>query len=276
MTSATSPEAISPLRARMIEDMTVRNFGADTQRDYIRCVKKLAAFLGRSPDTATAEDLRRFQIDLVGSGATPSTANSTVTALRFFFSTTVDQPDRTRHLALVHQPRKIPVVLSPEEVVRLLEMTPGVKYQTAFSVAYGAGLRVSEVAALKVSDIDSDRMRLRVERGKGSKDREAMLSERLLEQLRDWWRFARPTTWLFAGQDPINHISTRQLNRVCTWRRKPPGSPSVSHRIRSGIHSQLISWSRVLISVSFRFCWGTPSLRRRRSTPRSQATSSAM
>jgi integrase/recombinase XerD len=176
MTSATSPEAISPLRARMIEDMTVRNFGADTQRDYIRCVKKLAAFLGRSPDTATAEDLRRFQIDLVGSGATPSTANSTVTALRFSFSTTVDQPDRTRHLALVHQPRKIPVVLSLEEVVRLLEMTPGVKYQTAFSVTYGAGLRVSEVAALKVSDIDSDRMRLRVEQGKGRKDRETMLT----------------------------------------------------------------------------------------------------
>ena len=215
MTSIISREAISPLRARMIEDMTVRNFGAHTQSDYVRAVKKLAAFLGRSPDTATAEDLRRFQIDLVGNGVTPSTVNSTVTALRFFFSTTMDRPDRTRHLALVHQPRKIPVVLSPEEVVRLLEMTPDVKYQTAFSVAYGAGLRVSEVAALKVSDIDSDRMRLRVERGKGSKDREAMLSERLLEQLRDWWRFARPTTWLFAGQDPINHISTRQLNRVC-------------------------------------------------------------
>ena len=214
MTSTTSPEAISPLRARMIEDMTVRNFGADTQRDYIRAVKKLAAFLDRSPDTATPEDLRRFQIDLVGSGATPSTVNSTVTALRFFFSTTVDQPERTRHLALVHQPRKVPVVLSREEVVRLLEMTPGVKYQTAFSVAYGAGLRVSEVAALKVSDIDSDRMRLRVEQGKGRKDREAM-SECLLEQLRDWWRFARPTSWLFPGQDPINHITTRQLNRVC-------------------------------------------------------------
>jgi len=215
MTSIIPREAISPLRARMIEDMTVRNFGAHTQSDYVRAVKKLAAFLGRSPDTATAEDLRRFQIDLVGNGVTPSTVNSTVTALRFFFSTTMDRPDRTRHLALVHQPRKIPVVLSPEEVVRLLEMTPDVKYQTAFSVAYGAGLRVSEVAALKVSDIDSDRMRLRVERGKGSKDREAMLSERLLEQLRDWWRFARPTTWLFTGQDPINHISTRQLNRVC-------------------------------------------------------------
>ena len=215
MTSIIPREAISPLRARMIEDMTVRNFGAHTQSDYVRAVKKLAAFLGRSPDTATAEDLRRFQTDLVGNGVTPSTVNSTVTALRFFFSTTMDRPDRTRHLALVHQPRKIPVVLSPEEVVRLLEMTPDVKYQTAFSVAYGAGLRVSEVAALKVSDIDSDRMRLRVERGKGSKDREAMLSERLLEQLRDWWRFARPTTWLFAGQDPINHISTRQLNRVC-------------------------------------------------------------
>ena len=211
MPSTTSPEAISPLRACMIEDMTVRNFGADTQRDYVQVVKKLAAFLNRSPDTATAEDLRRFQIDLVGSGATPSTINNTVTALRFLFATTVDQPERTRHLALVHQPRKIPVVLSREEVARLLEMTPGVKYQTAFSVAYGAGLRVSEVAALKVSGIDSDRMRLRVEQGKGRNDREAMLSERR----RDWWQFARPTTWLFPRQDPINHITTRQLNRVC-------------------------------------------------------------
>jgi len=159
----------------MIEDMTVRNFGASTQREYIRAVKKLAAFLHRSPDTATAEVLRRFQVDLVGGGATPSTVNSTVTALRFFFATTVDRPEITRHLALVHQPRKIPVVLAQEEVARLLEMTPGVKYQTAFSVAYGAGLRVSEVAALKVSDIDSERMRLRVEQGKGRKDREAML-----------------------------------------------------------------------------------------------------
>jgi len=215
MTSTTTPKAISPLRARMIEDMTVRNFGAHTQRDYIRSVKKLAAFLGRSPDSASAEDLRRFQVDLVQNGATPSTINSTVTALRFFFSTTVDRPETTRHLTLVYQPRKIPVVLSREEVGRLLEVTPGPKYKAAFGVAYGAGLRVSEVAALKVSDIDSDRMRLRVEQGKGRKDRQAMLSPYLLEILRDWWRLARPTTWLFPGQEPINHITTRQLNRIC-------------------------------------------------------------
>src|SRR5665811_1179737 len=208
-------KTISPLRRRMIEDMTVRHFTSKTQSDYIRAVTNLARFLRRSPDTASNEDLRLFQLHLTENRVGAPTINSTVSALRFFFTVTLDRTDAVRHLTFVHEPRKLPLVLSPEEVARFLEAAPGVKYQTAFSVAYGAGLRVSEVAALKVSDIDSDRMRLRVERGKGSKDREAMLSERLREQLRDWWRFARPTTWLFAGQDPINHISTRQLNRVC-------------------------------------------------------------
>ena len=135
--------------------------------------------------------------------------------MRFFFTVTLDRTDAVKHLTFVAEPRKIPVVLSPEEVVRFLEAAPGVKYKAALSVAYGAGLRVSEVATLKVSDIDSERMMLRVEQGKGRKDRHAMLSPVLLDLLRDWWRIARPTAWLFTGQDPLQPISTRQINRAC-------------------------------------------------------------
>jgi site-specific recombinase XerD len=199
----------------MIEDMALRHFGEKTQKDYIRAVKNLTMFLGRSPDTATAEDLRLFQLHLTESRVRPPTVNFTVTALRFLFTVTLDRTDAIKHLTLVAEPRKIPVVLSPEEVARFLEAAPGVKYKAAFSVAYGAGLRVSEVAALKVSDIDSKRMMLRVDQGKGRKDRHAMLSPVLLELLRDWWRIARPTAWLFPGRDPLQPMSTRQLNRAC-------------------------------------------------------------
>jgi integrase/recombinase XerD len=208
-------ECISPLRRRMIEDMTVRHFKPKTQHDYIRTVKALAAFLGRAPDTATAEDLRRFQLHLTETHVRPPSINCVVTALRFFFTVTLERTDAIKHLTFVHEPRKIPVVLSPEEVVRLLEAAPGVKYKAAFSVAYGAGLRVSEVASLKVHDIDSERMMLRVEQGKGRKDRYVMLSPLLLDLLRDWWRIARPKAWLFPGQDPLQPISTRQINRAC-------------------------------------------------------------
>jgi len=145
----------------------------------------------------------------------PPTINATVTALRFFFNVTVDRPDVTRPLTFVAEPRKIPVVLSPEEVVRFLEAAPGPKYKAAFGAAYGAGLRVSEVAALKVSDVDSRRMLLRIEQGKGRRDRHAMLSPQLLELLRDWYRIARPQAWLFPGRDPLLPLTTRQLNRAC-------------------------------------------------------------
>ena len=185
-------EAISPLRRRMIDDMTVRKFVEKTQHDYIRHVKDFTAFLGRSPDTATPEDVRRYQLHLTNAGVRATTVNAMVSALRFFFSVTLDRPSVTRLLAVVAEPRKIPVVLSPEEMARLLEAAPGPKYKAALSVAYGAGLRVSEVVALKVSDVDSKRMLLRIEQGKRRKDRLAMLSPQLLELLRDWWRIARP------------------------------------------------------------------------------------
>ena len=138
-----STTPISPLRARMIQDMTVRNFVPDTQREYIRAVKKLAAFLGRSPDTATAEDLRAFQLHLTQTGANSPTINATVTALRFFFKVTVDRPETTRHLVFVFEPRKLPRVLPPEDILRLLEAAPNPKSKAALSVAYGAGLRAT-------------------------------------------------------------------------------------------------------------------------------------
>ena len=208
-------ECISPLRRRMIEDMTVRNFVAKTQSDYIRHVEKLAVFLGRSPDTATREDVRRYLLHLASSGVSASTVNGAGSALRFLFDITLDRSDIVRHLPVAREPRKAPVILSPEEVARMLEAAPGIKYKAALSVAYGAGLRVSEVVALKVSDIDSTRMMIRVEQGKRRKDRYAMLSPRLLELLRDWWLACRSRGWLFPGRDPLQPITTRQLTRAC-------------------------------------------------------------
>jgi integrase/recombinase XerD len=159
--------------------------------------------------------VRAFRLHLMSNGAGTPKINITVSALRFFFKVTLDRPDLTKHLAFMHEPRKVPVVLSPEEVARFLEAAPGVKYKAALSVAYGAGLRVSEVVSLKVSDVDSKRMMLRVERGKGRKDRHAMLSPQLLGLLRDWYRIARPQGWLFPGQNPVNPMTTRQLTRAC-------------------------------------------------------------
>ena len=209
-----STTPISPLRRHMTEDMTIRGFGEKTRSDYIRHVKNFSTFLGRSPDRAEGEDLRAFQLHQRQQGVQPPTMNSTVAALRFFFTTTCDRPEMARHLRLVKQPQKLPVVLTTEEVFDLLEAAPGPKYKAALGVAYGAGLRVSEVANLKVSDIDRRRMVLRVEQGKGQKDRNGMLSPRLLELLEEWWLVGQPTTWLFPGRDPLLPITTRQLYRV--------------------------------------------------------------
>ncbi|XSC43351.1 tyrosine-type recombinase/integrase [Bradyrhizobium sp. RDT10] len=208
-------QAMSPLRRRMIEDMTIRKFAPKTQHDYLQRVKNFAAFLSRSPDTASSEDVRRYQLHLTASGVGVPTVNQTVSTLRFFFKVTLGRPDLVERTTFVREPRKLPVVLSPEEVVRLLDAAPGLKYKAALSVAYGAGLRVSEVVALKVSDIDSKRMIIRVEQGKGRKDRYVMLSPHLLELLRAWYKAARPQGWLFPGRDRVQPMTTRQLNRAC-------------------------------------------------------------
>lgn len=211
---------VSPLRQRLIEDMTMRRFSRETQRNYIRDVGRFATWLGRSPHTATAEDLRRFQIEQQDTGVPAPTMNSIVAALRFFFTHTLDRPDLARKLIRTAHARKIPVVLTQNEMRRLLNATTCLKHQAALSVAYGAGLRVAEVSALKVSDIDSTRMLLRIERGKGGRYRNAMLPEGLLLLLREWWRAGRQQGimyadgWLFPGQNATVPISTRQLYRV--------------------------------------------------------------
>jgi len=208
-------EAMSPLRRRMIEDMTIRKLAPKTQQGYIRSIKDFTRFLGRSPDTASVEDVRRFQLHLVEAGAHPPILNHAVSALRFFFRVTLKRDDIVEHTMFIREPRKLPVVLSSQEVARLLNAAPGLKYKAALSVAYGAGLRAAEVVSLKVSDIDSRRMIVRVEQGKGHKDRNVMLSPNLLDLLRAWWRVARPRGWLFPGRNPVQPMTTRQLNRAC-------------------------------------------------------------
>lgn len=212
--------AVSPLRQRMLEDMRMRRLAPKTQTAYIRAVRRFTAYLGRPPDTATVEDLRNFQLHLVDQGTSPTTLNASITGLKFFCEITLDRVELTAKMQPVHVPRTLPVVLSREEVARLIAATGNLKHQTALSLAYGTGLRASEVVSLKVSDIDSQRMTLRVEQGKGSKDRYAMLSPILLERLRVWWRVARAQGkmldggWLFPGLNPVEPLTTRQLNRA--------------------------------------------------------------
>jgi site-specific recombinase XerD len=220
MNDLVSVSAITPLRQRLIDDMEVRRFSRETQRNYIRDIGRFATFLRRSPDTATAEEVRRFQIEQLDAGVPVPTMNSIVSALRFFFVYTIDRPDLARRLIRAKHPRHLPVVLSRDEVARLLNATTCLKHQAALSVAYGAGLRVAEVAALKVSNIDSERMLLRVEHGKGGRYRNAMLPADLLILLREWWKAGRQqgvmhrAGWLFPGQHAMKPISTRQLHRV--------------------------------------------------------------
>lgn len=215
-----STQTISPLRQRMIDDMTMRRLNRNTQQTYIRAVKNFTQFLGRSPDTATAEDFRLFQLHLAENKVSNSSINGTISGLRFFCKFTLDDPQLLRKMSTVFEPRKLPVILNPDEVKQLLEATTSLKYKAALATAYGAGLRASEVTHLKVSDIDGQQMQIHVEQGKGSKDRNAKLSPTLLRLLRQWWRVAQAERkmlkggWLFPGLNPVNPMSTRQLNRV--------------------------------------------------------------
>ena len=216
----TPSQGISPLRQRMMDDMRMRRLAPATQANYLRVVREFTVFLGRSPDTATVEDLRCYQLHLVDRGVSPISLNAAITGLKFFFGTTRGQEELMAKMRPIYLPRTLPVILSRDEVGRLIAAAGNLKHQTALAVAYGTGLRASEVVALKVGDIDSQRMTLRVEQGKGQKDRYAMLSPILLERLRVWWRVARAQGkmldggWLFPGLNPIESLSTRQLNRA--------------------------------------------------------------
>lgn len=240
--------AVTPLRQRMLEDMRMRKLELRTQEAYIRAVRKLAAYLHRSPDTATVEDLRNFQHHLVDTGASPMTLNVTLTGLRFFFDITLQRLGLMARMHPVKLQHKLPVVLSPEEVSRLIAAASNVKHQAALSVAYGAGLRASEVIHLKVTDVDSQRMTLRVEQGKGRKDRYAMLSSVLLLRLRAWWRIANrqgrmlPGGWLFPGLDPTDPLTPRQLNRAVHAAAEAAGIDKriSTHSLRHGFATHLL------------------------------------
>ncbi len=209
-------EKTTPLRQRMIEDMRIRGMAEKTQAAHIRAVKDFAVFLKRSPDTATPEELRAYQLHMTNAGMTATTFNVRIVSLRFFFGMTCGRDEMKRHMQFRRAPRKLPAVLSVEEVGDILAAAPGpgLKYRAALGISYGAGLRAAEVCHLRVQDIDSDRMMIHVEEGKGGRDRKAMLSPGLLDLLRDYWREARPDGWLFPGLPRVNPISPRQLNRA--------------------------------------------------------------
>jgi len=206
---------MSALRRRMIEDMTVRNLSPATQRSYVYAVAKFSRYFGRSPDRLGLEEVRALQVHLVANGISWPALNQTVCALRFFYGVTLGHGEIPERIPYAREPRKLPVVLSADEVVRFLEAVPSLKTRAALTTAYAAGLRASEAVGLKVGDVDSGRMVIRVEHGKGGKDRYVMLSAQLLGILRTYWRLARPQYWLFPGRDETKPIDVQVLHAAC-------------------------------------------------------------
>src|SRR5438270_7552498 len=206
---------MSPLRRRMIEDMTIRNLSQATQRSYVHAVAKFSRYFGCSPDRLGLEDVRAFQVHLVANGISWAALNQTVCALRFFYGVTLGHGEIPERIPYARQPRKLPVVLSADEIVRFLEAVPSLKTRAALTIAYAAGLRAFEAVGLKVGDVDSGRMVIRVEHGKGGKDRYVMLSAQLLGILRTYWRLARPQHWLFPGRDATKPIDVQVLHAAC-------------------------------------------------------------
>ncbi len=220
MTNTPTIYNAATLRQRFIDDMNLHRLSRATQHNYLRDMTRFANWLGRPPDLATDEDLRRYQIEQRETGLGAPAMNMAVSALRFFYTRTLDRQDLTRKLHRVKHPRALPTVLSREEVTRMLDATTSLKHQAILSVAYGAGLRASEVTKLKVRDIDSERMLLRVECGKGGRHRNAMLANDLLLLLREWWKVGRqqgvmhPDGWLFPGMHYLKPICYRQVHRI--------------------------------------------------------------
>jgi integrase/recombinase XerD len=206
---------ISPLRRRMIEDMTVRNLSPATQRSYIHAVTKISRHFGCSPARLDVEDVRAFQVHLIANGISWASLNQIVCALRFFYGVTLGRDTVPERIARAREPQKLPVVLGADEVVRFLEAVASLKSRAALTCAYAAGMRVSEVVRLKVADIDSARMVIRVECGKGGKDRYVMLSPQLLTVLRTYWRLARPDPWMFPGRSADKPIEQNVLHAAC-------------------------------------------------------------
>ena len=257
---------LSPLRRRMIEDMSVRNLSPATQRSYIHAVTKISRHFGCSPARLDVEDVRAFQVHLVANGISWPSLNQIVCALRFFYGVTLGRDTVPERIVHAREPQKLPIVLSADEVVRFLEAVASLKSRAALTCAYAAGLRVSEVVQLKVVDIDSERMVIRVENGKGGKDRYAMLSPQLLGVLRTYWRLARPERWLFPGRGVDKPIEPNVLRAACARRPWPPLSISGSP-CTCCVTASRHTFSRTApICASSRCCSVTTSCRRRRAT----------
>ena len=242
---------ITPLRQRMIEDMEARQLSAGTQSGYVRSCRRFAAFLGRSPDTATAEDIRRFQHHLAGAGISICNRNRIMTGLRFLFGVTLRRLDLAAEIFHIKEPQKIPLVMSQDEAKRLLAMAKTLKVRVLLSLAYGCGLRAGEVVRLRAGDIDRAQNVIRVVQAKGRKDRHVMLSKDLHSLLRQWWK-ARPTRqdagvppgerWLFPGTRAGRPLSTRQFNRLFHEAANAAGitKPVTLHTLRHSFATHLL------------------------------------
>src|SRR5262245_22712898 len=219
----TTNTTISPLRQRMIEDMTARKLGPHSQRSHINSCRRFAAFLKRSPDTATADDVRRFQLHLVEAGLSVGNRNRIMTGVRFLFRVTLRRHDLAAEIYHLKEPQKLPLTMSPDEAKRLLTMADNLKIRLMLTLGYGCGLRAGEIVRLKAGDIDSAQMIIRIVQSKGRKDRHVMLPQEVLSLLREWWK-VRPTRydadvpvrerWLFPGRRRGEHLTTRQLSRL--------------------------------------------------------------
>jgi integrase/recombinase XerD len=234
--------AMSPLRCRMIEDMTIRNLSPATQRSYVQATARFGKYFGRSPDRLGADAVRAYQVHLISRGIAWSSLNQVVCALRFLYGVTLGRSEVAERIAHAREPRKLPVVLSGEEVVRFLEAVPGLKARMALTTAYAAGLRLSEVVALKAPNIDSERMVLQIERGKGGHERQAMLSVQLLHILRAYWRIERPAVWLFPGRNPQRPISSKTLGTACEIATEAAGLSKhvTTHTLRHSFATHLL------------------------------------
>jgi len=232
---------MSPLRCRMIEDMTIRNLSPATQQSYLLAVTKFSRHFGRSPDQLGIEEVRAYQVHLTTQGVAWASLNQAVCALRFFFGVTLGRGEVPEMIPYARTPRRLPVVLSGEEIVRFLEAVPGLKPRVALVTAYAAGLRLSEVVALQCADIDSSRGVIRI-RGKGGKERQALLSARLLAILRAYWLVARPNLWLFPGRDPHRPISPKMLGMACHLACEAAGltKPVTVHALRHSFATHLL------------------------------------
>ena len=238
----TQAKPMSALRRRMIDDMTLRNLSPATQRSYLHAVTKFSRHFGCSPDRLGLEDVRSFQVYLVSQGISWPALNQIVCALRFFYGVTLDHAEIPERIVYARTPRKLPSILSADEVVRFLEAVPSLKTRVALTTAYAAGLRASEAVSLQVADIDSGRMVLQVRHGKGAKDRTVMLSAALLAILRSYWRLARPTPWLFPGRSPDKPIDVQVLHAACRSATKAAGlTKRVSvHTLRHSFATHLL------------------------------------